>query len=417
MPDQQWGPPTGPYPQPGTPGGHYPPPSGPAQQPYQGQQQNPYQTGFQGGYRQPPQGYPQAGFPPQNPGFGWGPQFGGPPPRKPNRTGLYVVLGLLGVAVVAVAVIGGLAARGGDDIPVSDDPSPVVTSPTLPTPEPTQTDATPPTSVSPTTTQPTTTQPTRTKPTPPPHKPKPRKPTPSDRDIVTRDKFYATGSLPSVGCRLSGARPSNKAGIQAYYNTVFRCLNANWAPKIRRAGDTFRAPRVLLVAGPVSGPCGGGFSSVSYYCGQNEVIYMRYDLDVKQYNKYPENYQKVFAKMWALFTVAHEYGHHVQQLSGIMTASWNRTYQFDSEYARLEESRRRELQASCLSAVFIGANRNALPMTGENKRQYLWAVSHTIDPRRDHGNPNNHWFWSKRGFFGRNPNLCNTFTSSGTLVS
>ncbi|HZO66690.1 MAG TPA: neutral zinc metallopeptidase [Kribbellaceae bacterium] len=418
MSDQQWGPPTGPYPPQGTAGGHHSPP-GPGLQQYP--QQLPYQPAFPGGYQQPPQGYPQPGYPPQNPGFGWGPQFGGGPgmpqppmrrpPKPPRRTGLIVSLVVLGAVLgVGVAVAAGLAASGDVSVGV---PSPVKTSPVLPTPDPTMSEP-PPTNEP--TVAPTTTKPTTTRPTAPP--PKPRKrvpPPPNDNQIVTRDRFYATGSMASVGCQLNG-RPSSKAGISVYYNTLFRCLNTAWAPKLRRGGDPFRAPRVLLIAGPVSSPCGGGFSNVSYYCGRNEVIYMRYDMDVKNYNRWPQNYQKVWAKMWAMHTVAHEYGHHVQQLSGVLTASWNRSWAMANESERLQESRRRELQASCLGNLFIGANRRALPITGENNRQYRWAISHTIDPRRDHGAPTNHNFWALRGYNGRNPGLCNTYTASSRAV-
>ena len=418
MSDQQWGPPTGPYPPQGTAGGHHSPP-GPGLQQYP--QQLPYQPALPGGYQQPPQGYPQPGYPPQNPGFGWGPQFGGGPgmpqppmrrpPKPPRRTGLIVSLVVLGAVLgVGVAVAAGLAASGDVSVGV---PSPVKTSPVLPTPDPTMSEP-PPTNEP--TVAPTTTKPTTTRPTAPP--PKPRKrvpPPPNDNQIVTRDRFYATGSMASVGCQLNG-RPSSKAGISVYYNTLFRCLNTAWAPKLRRGGDPFRAPRVLLIAGPVSSPCGGGFSNVSYYCGRNEVIYMRYDMDVKNYNRWPQNYQKVWAKMWAMHTVAHEYGHHVQQLSGVLTASWNRSWAMANESERLQESRRRELQASCLGNLFIGANRRALPITGENNRQYRWAISHTIDPRRDHGAPTNHNFWALRGYNGRNPGLCNTYTASSRAV-
>jgi hypothetical protein len=336
------------------------------------------------------------------------------PPKPPRRTGLIVSLVVLGAVLVAgVAVAAGLAASG-DDVSVGV-PSPVKTSPALPTPDPTMSEP-PPTNEP--TNEPTVapTKPTTTRPTAPP--PKPRKrvpPPPNDNQIVTRDRFYATGSMASVGCQLNG-RPSSKAGISVYYNTLFRCLNTAWAPKLRRGGDPFRAPRVLLIAGPVSSPCGGGFSNVSYYCGRNEVIYMRYDMDVKNYNRWPQNYQKVWAKMWAMHTVAHEYGHHVQQLSGVLTASWNRSWAMENESERLQESRRRELQASCLGNLFIGANRRALPITGENNRQYRWAISHTIDPRRDHGAPPNHNFWALRGYNGRNPGLCNTYTASSPAV-
>jgi len=238
---------------------------------------------------------------------------------------------------------------------------------------------------------------------------------PSDRQVMGGDPFYRTGAMASAGCRLPDVALSNKGGVTVYYGALLRCLNNGWPRNVRAGHDVFRRPRMLMVAGYVDSPCGGTAMPRSYYCGGNEVIYMRYDQDIKQYNKYPEYYQKVFARMWAMFTVAHEYGHHVQQMTGILDAYARQRYASNYDTG-LELSRRLELQASCLGNIFLGANRRSLPITGENFRQYDWAISHTIDIPHDHGNAQNHTFWSHRGYRTRLPSQCNTFTASPRMV-
>lgn len=61
-----------------------------------------------------------------------------------------------------------------------------------------------------------------------------------------------------------------------------------------------------------------------------------------------------------LAVYAHEYGHHVQELSGISSEEWNQRVAagVDSPVG-LELSRRSELQAQCFSGMFLGSRRGA----------------------------------------------------------
>jgi predicted metalloprotease len=121
-------------------------------------------------------------------------------------------------------------------------------------------------------------------------------------------------------------------------------------------------------------------------------------------------------------TFAHEYGHHVQQMTGILDASWRRQRQHRTTAGALQESRRRELQASCFGNVYLGADRQWFPFTGQLLTMWNFTVTHSGDeysrPRiRDHGSRLNHGWWAKRGFFSANPGLCNTFTASVKITN
>ena len=233
--------------------------------------------------------------------------------------------------------------------------------------------------------------------------------------MVTQNKLYVTGLLPASRCAEPSARPTSRANVQAYYSRFLPCLNKAWRPTIVKAGYAFRAPKLVVYAGaPPASPCGPA-SSTGYYCGSNETIYMSATVDINNYR----SYDKVWTRTDMAFTISHEYGHHVQMLTGILGASWDRQYELTSNDLRLEESRRRELQASCLSAVYLGADKRFFPVSGEWARWWRWMIANHGDqwnPVRDHGDKKYHSWWSLRGFNSKNPGLCNTFTASRQFV-
>ncbi|MEV0283379.1 MULTISPECIES: neutral zinc metallopeptidase [unclassified Kribbella] len=409
MSGNQWGPPPGPQQQPpyGAPHGGQP-----WQQPPQ--------------YGGPPPGAPYQGMPAQGPPygqpqFGWGAPPGGPggpggPPRKKGGGGGKAVLVVLGVvALGAVGLFGVSNALKGDGDPYT---SPTYgTSSYSPTYGPSNSPSVSPTR---TTSAParTTTRPTATKPTAPrtTSKPKP-KPGPTDTDLVLRNQLYKAGAMKAVNCKESRSRPSNVSGARANYANLLKCLNRSWPALVAKSGARFRPPTVQPFSGTVSTPCGmGNDSGPPFYCGSNETIYMNLSEDIGNYNRYPQAYQKVWARMWMLHQFAHEYGHHVQNLTGILAANHRIRYEAPTQALELEGSRRLELQASCFGDIFIGSNRRTYPITGEALFQWKWLILHWTDHNNDHGDGVNHRYWATRGFNSRNPSVCNTFAVGSAKV-
>ncbi|MGW3072180.1 DUF2510 domain-containing protein [Kitasatospora sp. NPDC001132] len=124
----------------GHPGGQAAPAYGyPGQDAYQAQAQPPlgYPAPAQGGYQAPADGYPpQAGYPPQDPGYGY-PGPGYPPPKTRWRTGP-----VIGIAVAVLAVVGivaGVALSGGGDPKADPAPTVTVTESGSPSPSPSPT--------------------------------------------------------------------------------------------------------------------------------------------------------------------------------------------------------------------------------------------------------------------------------------
>ncbi|ONI78290.1 hypothetical protein BWI15_02095 [Kribbella sp. ALI-6-A] len=233
---------------------------------------------------------------------------------------------------------------------------------------------------------------------------------------VKQNGLYKAGKVASVNCAEPKVKPTTEAAALRYYQALLPCLNRAWAPLVRKAGYEFRPPKLQLYAkGQTS--CLGEPTDTAFYCGDGETITMRGDQDSKFFRQNPEA-----GRARAMDTLSHEYAHHVQMLTNILISSGSREGWAKTEAAKLEENRRMELQASCLGAAWLGANKTALGLTGERLRIWEWQTKHTgdeYDPKkkRDHGSRKNMWLWAGTAFKTANPASCNTFVAPAAKVS
>jgi len=240
--------------------------------------------------------------------------------------------------------------------------------------------------------------------------------------IVSADAFYATGVQRSVGCRESQVALSSPAAVQTYYANLVGCLNRAWAPQVEAGQDTFTAPQVMFWSGSVQSPCTSG-SPASFYCPANQTLYLQSEDDIKLWNRSADSANRAFARMWTTYTAGHEFGHHIQQLTGILSAATRLEYDAPDRETRLELSRRIELQAACLGTSFMGANKISYGITGLDLtiyRRYIEAQTGDENDRagpRDHGARVSHQYWTALGFNTLDSSKCNTFTASASKVS
>jgi hypothetical protein len=241
-------------------------------------------------------------------------------------------------------------------------------------------------------------------------------------NIVRYNRLYKTGPVTPSKCKEVNVSLRTYAGINSYLSQLFRCTYAEWALPLKQAGAAYKvAPKLVVTsARSISSYCGTVTDS-AFFCAYNgkSWIYMPTYQIAQFWGQNP-----TLARAYATNTLAHEYGHHVQWLTGILNASWQRQNAFSTYAAQLEENRRRELQASCLGSASIGANKRYYPMAGALYGQWGWVVGHSGDQPggvRDHGSLKNHNFWSVAGFNSRHSYAvagnCNTFNASSSYVS
>jgi predicted metalloprotease len=202
--------------------------------------------------------------------------------------------------------------------------------------------------------------------------------------------------------------------LAAYYEAALRCLNDVWTPVLQAANIPFRAPKLRVTAELPASACGDApdVDTVAYYCGRDETIYMstRRGLADGGGSQPPTH----------LATLSHEYGHHVQLLSGMLTAASQRIVAAgERSPVGLELTRRIELQANCFAGVFLfataGQGSISRSLARRADQDFHEAVPEPAE-QNTHGSPNNQGEWADRGYESGRTVDCNTWTAGPDVV-
>jgi predicted metalloprotease len=328
--------------------------------------------------------------------------------RPRSNTGAIVATVLVAVLVVAVALVGVITLTGKKDrVADAGYDYPITTSERRAGSEAeTTSDATTTRRTNRTTTT-TTTRTTRTSSTP-------TGPRPVFR-LGDNPLFTADNGTNAVTCQLATWQ-TNPQGAADFFASALPCLEAAWAPAMQRAGLPYFAPRLEFPQGTDwTSPCGGvsAGAAAAFYCGQNTTIYMPFaGLQTEQYGARPGVYLAVFA---------HEFGHHIQQLSGVWEAYWEARYDAGADTgAGLELSRRAELQAQCFSGMFFAA---AYPRGSVDDNILTEARTtqdrgdHNPSAPRDHGTDEHTIAWWEQGAQKNRTGQCNTWLAAPADVA
>jgi hypothetical protein len=218
--------------------------------------------------------------------------------------------------------------------------------------------------------------------------------------------------LPAVACALPGFGVSD-AQLSTYYKAGVTCLDQAWRPVLEQANLPFDPPTLDTSPDLTEGPCGSApaeSEAVAYYCGRNRTIYM-------PTRRLRDNGGGERAGSH-LATLAHEYGHHVQALSGMLRAADSKIADVGEETpAGLEMSRRIELQANCFAGMFLVAASESIgpALAEEAAEDFQYAVAEKPD-KNAHGSPDNQAEWASQGFTTGVTASCNTYAAPAEAV-
>jgi hypothetical protein len=137
---------------------------------------------------------------------------------------------------------------------------------------------------------------------------------------------------------------------------ALQSLNETWQPEFARAGIRFEQPTLdLFTGGRVSTQGCGSASSASgpFYCPVDMGIY----IDTGFYDQLARmaGTGGDFAR---LYVIAHEYGHHIQNLTGLAAQVRSAQQQNPGRANQLQVLM--ELQADCYAGVWAGKNRDLI---------------------------------------------------------
>ncbi len=194
-------------------------------------------------------------------------------------------------------------------------------------------------------------------------------------------------------------------------------VQAFWGREFAARGETYEITKTVFFSGSTQTGCGEASSSTGpFYCPNDHLAY--FDLDFLQ------QLQDQFGAQGDLadaYIVAHEYGHHIQNLLGI-NAKVQQAEQNDSGNAN-KYSVALELQADCFAGVWANDARarnqfesdseidealNAAAAVGDDRIQQ--KTQGRVDPETfTHGTSEQRVSWFKKGYTTGDRNQCNTF--------
>ncbi|MEV5721869.1 neutral zinc metallopeptidase [Amycolatopsis mediterranei] len=209
---------------------------------------------------------------------------------------------------------------------------------------------------------------------------------------------------------------STQASAEAFFTAASKCLDAAWGPFLLAYHLPFTPPALHFPTGAsFETECGTiqvGIATAAYYCENNLYVPFR-GLQTDQYGNNPGVY---------LALIAHEYGHHVQQVAGLMDAAWQKIYEAgQNSPAGLEMSRRKELQAQCFSGMFLGAHVDQGGTITRDMYNKAWNDQETrgdnTSRSHDHGTNAHYASWWRTGATSNRIADCNTFAAPSSEVS
>ena len=225
------------------------------------------------------------------------------------------------------------------------------------------------------------------------------------------------GGPPPASQAPAHAPPANDREA-AFVSTVLAYTEDVWSELFRRNGGQYRPPHLVLFRGATATACGTGQTAMGpFYCPGDQKVYIDlafYDTLRRQLGA-PGDFAQAYV-------IAHEVGHHVQNLMGI-------TGQVDQRRSRLSEGQanalsvRVELQADCFAGVWAyHANEarqilesgdveealNAASRIGDDALQHE-ARGRVVPETFTHGTSAQRVAWFRRGMQGGDVGDCDTF--------
>jgi predicted metalloprotease len=194
-----------------------------------------------------------------------------------------------------------------------------------------------------------------------------------------------------------------------------------WSEIFQRNGRTYREPKLVLFSGAVDSACGFAQAAMGpFYCPPDERVY----LDTSFFDDLRSRFQSPgdFAQA---YVIAHEVGHHVQNLLGI-TDQVEAIQQRSRTTRANQASVRLELQADCFAGVWASRTEQskrfldpgdidealgAASMIGDDRLQ-MRSQGYVVPESFTHGTAEQRARWFNRGFEEGAIPACNTFDSA-----
>jgi predicted metalloprotease len=220
-----------------------------------------------------------------------------------------------------------------------------------------------------------------------------------------------------------------------FVSKVLGSTELQWKQVFAKDGKTYRPPVLVLYRGATQASCGGEAHSAMgpFYCPADQKVY----LDTSFFDQIATRFRGCdvgsrTCQFSQAYVIAHEVGHHVQNLLGILPRAQQAQRAADSKAAANHIQVQVELQADCLAGVW--ANRENEMLKSQGKPPFIEpgdveaalrtaaaigddtlqrrARGYAVPDSFTHGTSEQRQRWFNTGFRSASVASCNTFASA-----
>ncbi|MEP9374064.1 neutral zinc metallopeptidase [Mesorhizobium sp. KR1-2] len=228
------------------------------------------------------------------------------------------------------------------------------------------------------------------------------------------------GGMGPGGTQISRNAPQSNDEMKQFVATVLAETEDTWSGIFQAHGWKYEEPKLVLFTGQTRSGCGfASAASGPFYCPDDHKVY----IDLAFYDQLSRQFGASgdFAQAYVL---AHEVGHHVQNLLGILPKVNQMRQSMDEEQSNAM-SVRVELQADCFAGIWghytgqkgllekgdLEEALNAAKQIGDDTLQRR-SQGYVVPETFNHGTSAQRMKWFKRGFDSGKLQDCDTFSNS-----
>jgi predicted metalloprotease len=218
------------------------------------------------------------------------------------------------------------------------------------------------------------------------------------------------------------APPSDQMG--QFVSAVLGDTEDTWSAIFEQNGQTYRRPRLALFSGSLPTPCAFAQSAMGpFYCPRDQRIYLDTSFFHDMQSRFRACSSQKACEFAEAYVIAHEVGHHVQNLLGILPKAQQAQHASGNRAEANRIQVRVELQADCFGGVWANRSnkrRNFIDpgdvdqalqtasAIGDDRLQRQ-AQGYVVPDSFTHGSSEQRKRWFLMGFEKGSIAACNTF--------
>jgi uncharacterized protein len=242
-----------------------------------------------------------------------------------------------------------------------------------------------------------------------------------DPSVILQSGVSTGGPGPGPQQSVETKAPSRGDQMADFVAAVLGSTEEVWTDIFARGGRTYRKPTLVLFTGQVQSACGYAQAAVGpFYCPADQKLYidLAFYRDLQDRFKAPGDFAQAYV-------IAHEVGHHVQNLLGIAERVHGMQQRAGKQQANAL-SVRMELQADCFAGIWAAqANQKRRILEPGDVEEGLGAAAAVGDDRIQmasrgyvspesftHGSAQQRVRWFRRGLDTGDLKACDAFAAA-----